>query len=315
MVRTLPSGGRGCWFDSNRIRSASLGDDMIIWLVSLVFLLAGCSQRTYTPQVITQKIEQRITKEVKRPDAHVAVLFDLGQVSSSSYLYYPSYQSIINNYDQAQQFLTKHIDSFKDYNKLNKVAGMKIAKARVKLDALRAKNLIPQTYKSFLVGKDNIEKLHSLHAKFLRHIPLMLPMSNPKLTSGYGPRGSKTIYIKHGRKKIKKKQRCFHYAVDLIGPINAPVFASAEGMAETGISPSYGRYVVIHHDYGIKTLYAHLSSVMVKTQERVLQGQILGLQGDSGRARGHHLHFEIIINARKIDPMIFIADEYATSKN
>ncbi len=85
--------------------------------------------------------------------------------------------------------------------------------------------------------------------------------------------------------------------VDLAAPIGTPILAAADGnvmVAKSGgYNGGYGSYVVIQHDNGSQTLYAHASSVGVQVGERVSRGEVIGGVGNSGRSTGAHLHFEI----------------------
>lgn len=85
--------------------------------------------------------------------------------------------------------------------------------------------------------------------------------------------------------------------VDLAAPIGTPFVASASGEVivakASGWNGGYGQYVVIRHDNGSQTLYAHASSVIVGIGQRVVQGQVIGYVGTTGRSTGPHLHFEI----------------------
>lgn len=86
-------------------------------------------------------------------------------------------------------------------------------------------------------------------------------------------------------------------AVDLAAPTGTPILASAEGdvivAKDSGYNGGYGRYVVIKHDNGSQTLYAHASSISVSVGDHVSKGQLIGYVGISGKATGPHLHFEI----------------------
>lgn len=85
--------------------------------------------------------------------------------------------------------------------------------------------------------------------------------------------------------------------VDLATYLGAPVFASADGNVivnqNYGWNGGYGKYMVINHDNGTQTLYAHLSEALIKGGTRVVRGQMIGLVGSTGRSTGPHLHFEI----------------------
>lgn len=95
-----------------------------------------------------------------------------------------------------------------------------------------------------------------------------------------------------------------------VGPTDCP---SLSDLNESGsCSSGYGNYVMIQHNDGAQTLYAHLyeNSIRVKSGDSVKQGQVLGTMGSSGRSNGPHLHFEIRVNGSKVDP-----ENYVSSSN
>lgn len=100
----------------------------------------------------------------------------------------------------------------------------------------------------------------------------------------------------------------FHTGIDLVEPFGSPVYAADDGVvALVGSSSSgYGNYVVIAHSGGLDTLYGHLSTAVVKVGDRVTQGQPVGLEGSSGNSTGAHLHFELRINQRPVDPRPYL---------
>jgi murein DD-endopeptidase MepM/ murein hydrolase activator NlpD len=100
----------------------------------------------------------------------------------------------------------------------------------------------------------------------------------------------------------------FHTGVDMVEPFGSPVFAADDGVvALVGSSSSgYGNYVVIAHSGGLDTLYGHLSTAVVKVGQVVTQGQPVGLEGSSGNSTGAHLHFELRINQKPVDPTPYL---------
>jgi murein DD-endopeptidase MepM/ murein hydrolase activator NlpD len=77
-------------------------------------------------------------------------------------------------------------------------------------------------------------------------------------------------------------------------------------VAKVGVHPSYGRYVIMSHDSGYQTWYAHLSRATAKMGSSVAQGEMLGEMGNTGYSTGPHLHFSIFKNGSPVDPMRFI---------
>ena len=100
----------------------------------------------------------------------------------------------------------------------------------------------------------------------------------------------------------------FHTGIDLVEPFGSPVFAADDGVvALVGSMPTgYGVYVVIAHAGGFDTLYGHLSTALVKIGQPVTQGTVIGLEGSSGSSTGPHLHFELRINQRPVDPTPYL---------
>lgn len=111
--------------------------------------------------------------------------------------------------------------------------------------------------------------------------------------------------------KIKKKYE-MHGGIDLAAPEGTPVYAAEEGrIIETSVKTSgFGKSIVIEHENNVKTRYAHLSKILVEEDQYIQQGEIIGLVGSTGNTRGRvnaaHLHFEILINNKKYNPILHI---------
>lgn len=98
-----------------------------------------------------------------------------------------------------------------------------------------------------------------------------------------------------------------HAGVDLPGPVGTPVYATADGIVDrAGRDGGYGNMVEIDHGKGIQTRYGHLSKVLASVNERVKRGQLIGLMGSTGRSTGSHLHYEVRIDGRAVNPMPFL---------
>ncbi len=100
----------------------------------------------------------------------------------------------------------------------------------------------------------------------------------------------------------------FHTGIDLVEPFGSPVYAADDGVvALVGSSSSgYGNYVVIAHLGGLDTLYGHLSTALVKVGQQVTQGTVIGLEGSTGNSTGPHLHFELRIDQKPVDPSPYL---------
>jgi murein DD-endopeptidase MepM/ murein hydrolase activator NlpD len=94
-----------------------------------------------------------------------------------------------------------------------------------------------------------------------------------------------------------------HNGIDLVAPKGTPVFAAADGQViYSGRIKGYGRVIKLAHGGGIETLYAHLKSRKTKEGRFVMQGERIGTVGNSGRSSGPHLHYEVHVNGRAVDP-------------
>jgi murein DD-endopeptidase MepM/ murein hydrolase activator NlpD len=97
-----------------------------------------------------------------------------------------------------------------------------------------------------------------------------------------------------------------HRGVDFSAPTGTPIIAAGSGtIKKAGWLGSYGRYVQIRHNGTYSTAYAHMSRIAkgVTPGARVQQGQVIGYVGSSGRSTGPHLHYEILVNNRKVNPL------------
>ena len=97
-----------------------------------------------------------------------------------------------------------------------------------------------------------------------------------------------------------------HGAGHLGGP-GEPVYATANGTVDTAeASGAYGNMVVLSHGFGIATRYAHLARFAVKAGDQVRRGDVVGFAGATGRATGDHLHYEVLIYGRQLNPLQFL---------
>lgn len=127
--------------------------------------------------------------------------------------------------------------------------------------------------------------------------PSLWPARGP-ITSDFGPRPSP-----FGRGGD------FHNGVDIRMPLGTPVYAPGAGrVMEADSMHGYGLRVVIAHDFGLETIFAHLKKVEVNPGQPVKRGQRIGLSGNSGRTTGSHLHYEVHVNGTPVDPRQFMLD-------
>ncbi len=121
---------------------------------------------------------------------------------------------------------------------------------------------------------------------------LMAPVAG-RITSGFGMRYHPILHFSR-----------MHAGIDFGAAWGSPIVAAADGqVVAAGWAGGYGREVRIAHGSGIVTLYGHMSSIAASPGETVRQGQVIGYVGSSGLSTGPHLHFEVKVNGRPVDPM------------
>ncbi|MDQ4087631.1 MAG: M23 family metallopeptidase [Pseudomonadota bacterium] len=140
------------------------------------------------------------------------------------------------------------------------------------------------------------KKLDNLHSGAIA-VPSDKPVRTAAFTSGYGVRSDPF----QGRSAM-------HAGIDLSGPVGTPIHATADGVVTTAgwNSGGYGNLVKISHGRGIETRYAHLASIGVRAGQQVKRGQVIGRMGSTGRSTGSHLHYEVRIDGRAVNPVPFM---------
>lgn len=127
-------------------------------------------------------------------------------------------------------------------------------------------------------------------------IPSAQPVQSMSLTSNFGVRIDPF-----------RGGRAMHAGVDIPGSYATPVYATADAVVgRTGWIGGYGNLVELEHGKGIQTRYGHLSSITVGPGKRVKRGELIGLMGSTGRSTGNHLHYEVRIDGRAVNPMPFL---------
>ncbi|MEO1091569.1 MAG: M23 family metallopeptidase [Pseudomonadota bacterium] len=128
-------------------------------------------------------------------------------------------------------------------------------------------------------------------------VPLAPPVrAKHRLTSGFGP-----------RRDPLRGVRAFHRGIDLAAPKGTPIHATADGtVIKVGRRGAYGNRIELDHGNGVRTLYAHLHQYHVRRGEQVEVGEVIGLMGRTGRTTGNHLHYEVIVDDRPLNPRRFL---------
>jgi murein DD-endopeptidase MepM/ murein hydrolase activator NlpD len=131
----------------------------------------------------------------------------------------------------------------------------------------------------------------------ISRMPAITPVKG-LLTSGFGYRTDPFT-----------KGRTFHGGIDIVAPRGKEVRTTGDGFVlKTGVVAGLGNAVYVSHGYGITTRYGHLMKILVEEGQRVKRGGVVGLVGNTGRATGFHVHYEVQIDGRPMDPLGYILD-------
>ena len=155
---------------------------------------------------------------------------------------------------------------------------------------------------------DEVVDLFKNHDEMLKCIPAIQPVANKNLkytASGYGMRID-PIY----------KTAKFHNGMDFSANIGTPVYATGDGVIKkAGWQSGYGKIIVVSHGFGYETWYAHLNKYNVRVGQKVVRGEVIGEVGNTGKSTGPHLHYEVHLKGKVVNPVNYYfmdlsAEEY-----
>jgi len=127
-------------------------------------------------------------------------------------------------------------------------------------------------------------------------IPSIQPIARFTFTSAYGVRSDPF-----------QGSAAMHAGIDLASPTGTPIYATADGVVDRAEwFGGYGNMVEIEHGKGIATRYGHMSKIVAHSGERVKRGELIGYVGSTGRSTGSHLHYEVRIDGRAVNPVPFL---------
>jgi len=150
-------------------------------------------------------------------------------------------------------------------------------------------------YYRFQTPDDSVVDYYDETGKSAKKFLVRKPVNNAIMRSGFGSRRHPILgYVK------------MHTGVDWATAYGTPIFASGNGVVEVaGWEGGYGKYVKLKHNNGYETAYGHMSAFAkgLEVGKRVRQGQVIGFVGSTGQSTGAHVHYEILVNGRFVDPM------------
>lgn len=146
---------------------------------------------------------------------------------------------------------------------------------------------------------EEIEQKLTANADLLEHTPTIRPLEGGYVSSGFGM-----------RRDPFTKRLAHHEGIDFSHERGTPIVATAAGQVIfSGRYFSYGKFIVVDHGFGYQTAYGHLLSMDVRVGQYVTKGQSIGTVGSTGRSTGNHLHYEVRVNGRPVNPMDYFFEE------
>ncbi len=147
---------------------------------------------------------------------------------------------------------------------------------------------------------EEIAKRYEYNKTFFMHLPAIKPCAGEYSLRGYGMRIHPVLGVWR-----------MHEGLDIITDVGTPVYATGDGTVSFAgrTASGYGAVVEINHGYGYTTLYAHLSQVRVRSGQKVKRGELIARSGRSGLVSGPHLHYEVRLNGRRLNPVDFFFDD------
>jgi murein DD-endopeptidase MepM/ murein hydrolase activator NlpD len=150
---------------------------------------------------------------------------------------------------------------------------------------------------------DDVYQMAKNKAQMLASIPAIQPISNKdlkRIASGFG-------YRIHPVYKTGK----MHTGIDFTAPKGTEIYATGDGIVinSEATSTGYGRHVIINHGYGYQTLYGHMNRITVHKGQKLKRGDLIGYVGNTGSSTGPHLHYEVIKDGEKVNPVNYFYND------
>lgn len=172
----------------------------------------------------------------------------------------------------------------------------------LKQNNLQLKNLFDEVDSSEAESSKKLVEFKKLMIELRKYnvklhlIPDLSPTKGGRLSSTYGWRMS----------PFSGKER-MHLGLDIAAPIGTPIYATADGtVVRTALTEDYGRMLEIQHTNKLLTRYAHTSIIYVKEGQKVKKGEVIVAIGSTGRSTGPHVHYEIEVDGKRVDPETYI---------
>ena len=225
---------------------------------------------------------------------------------------------VINDIQQRDDYFYRSIFELEPIPTSVRRAGFGGANRYIHLEGFDNSNILIKTFKKVdVVSKkiyvqsksfDTVIELAKNKEKMTASVPAIQPVALKdftRISDYFGTRSDPFT----GKSKM-------HHGMDFTGPKGSAIFATGDGVVvESGYSIyGYGNRIVIDHGYGFKTVYAHLKKIHIDEGQRVKRGEIIGTLGNTGRSTGAHLHYEVKLHNKPVDPINYYFNDISSEE-
>lgn len=224
-------------------------------------------------------------------------------------------EKVIENLEERDDALYRTIFESEPVSEAERRSGIGGVERYAEFDNMQSGELLKNTSKRVddltkrvYVESKSLDEIYDMarnKSERMAALPAIMPLAKDKckVVSGFGYRFHPIL-----------KYRRLHSGIDLTARQGTPVYSTADGVVRVaGRNPQgyggYGVVVVVDHGFGFQTLYAHMSGVKVKVGQKVKRGEQVGMVGSTGMSSGAHLHYEVIQNGKKVDPVYFFGGD------
>ncbi len=224
-------------------------------------------------------------------------------------------EKVLANLEERDEVLYRTIFECEPVSDAERFSGIGGVERYASLDGYDNSELIKMTTrrvdeltKRLYVESKSLDELYALarqKTERMASMPAIMPIAKDqcKIVSGFGYRFHPIL-----------RYRRLHSGIDLAARPGTPIYATGDGVVRVAGRNSegysgYGVVVVIDHGFGFQTLYAHMTSTTVREGQKVRRGEQVGTVGSTGMSIGTHLHYEVILNGKKVDPIYYFFND------
>lgn len=287
-------------FEMKKFRVFSIFAYLLLIIFTVILFSVGYVYYKYfqTKQFYTNY--QELKKDFLQKNINYKIIQEDLQNTSNQLRTFQVFDTKIRNIADAKNY--ENIDNINS-NPLIQESFLEEANSTLEIQERNLKNQIRNIQLERDLRKNSFSKLEVIinhNLKKLARIPSINPIKSGRFSSRYGI-----------RKDPFDGALQFHKGVDWSSALYTPIYAPAAGrVVYAYYEGSYGNIMAINHGYNITSRYAHLSKFEKKVGDLIKRGEIIARVGNSGeRTTGHHLHYEIIVNGKHVDPLSYIIDD------